>query len=676
MAHFLPNQIAKHIQITITVLMLPLLFFSCAKTDIDEPLISPDENITVELTQTEEGGLTYSAAFQGTEIIKPSALGIQFIDSTIYAGNIEIINFEKSSTDETWEQPWGEKRVIRNNYNEYKIETAAGSHQVNIYFRLFNDGVAFRYEIPKQENLDSLNIKKEYTEFAFTGNYPAWWIPAYQHDRYEYLYTKSPVNELDVVHTPLTLEVSDSLYVSIHEAALTDYASMVLRHTEDDHTLHGELVPWADGIAVKGSAPITSSWRTIHITKTPGELLTSSMILNLNEPNKLDDVSWIKPGKYIGIWWGMHIDKYTWGSGERHGATTEITKQYIDFAAEHGFDGVLVEGWNLGWDGDWANNLDSFNFTQPYPDFDIEELTRYAAEKGVGLIGHHETSAGVINYENQLEDAFQYYEELGITRVKTGYVGPKLDDKEWHHGQYGVRHYRKVVETAAKHHVMVNAHEPIKDTGIRRTYPNMMTREGARGMEFNAWSADGGNPPEHTTILPFTRLVGGPMDFTPGVFELEIESKPNNRVNTTLAKQLALYVVIYSPLHMASDLPENYEGEPAFQFIKDVPTDWEDTKVLESKIGDHITVVRKDRNSEDWYLGSITDESNRSFEIDLSFLEQGATYNAEIYKDGEDADYESNPTAIEITTKEVTSDDTLIIELAPGGGMAVRFEKL
>ncbi|WP_142456101.1 glycoside hydrolase family 97 protein [Gracilimonas mengyeensis] len=656
-------------------LIIPLLFISCSNTDINEPFTSPDEKITVEVNRTNEGGLTYSAAYQETEIIKPSALGIEFMDSTVYAGDIEILHFEKSSTDETWEQPWGEKRLIRNHYNEYKLETVAGGHQLNIYFRLFNDGVAFRYEIPEQENLDSLNIKKEKTEFIFADNYPAWWIPAYMPDRYEYLYKKSPINELEVVHTPLTLELNDSLYVSIHEAALTDYASMVLRQS-GTNTLHGELVPWSDGIAVKGSAPVTSSWRTIHITQTPGELLTSSMILNLNEPNKLEDTSWIKPGKYIGIWWGMHIDKYTWGSGERHGATTEITKKYIDFAAEHGFDGVLVEGWNIGWDGDWVNNLDAFNFTQPYPDFDIEALTEYAREKGVGLIGHHETSAGVTNYENQLEDAFQFYEDLGISRVKTGYVGPKLDGKEWHHGQFGVRHYRKVVETAAKHHVMVNAHEPIKDTGIRRTYPNMMTREGARGMEFNAWSADGGNPPEHTTILPFTRLVGGPMDFTPGVFELEIPSKPNNRVNTTLAKQLALYVVIYSPLHMASDLPENYEGEPAFQFIKDVPTDWEDTKVLQSKIGDHITVVRKDRNSEDWYLGSITDENSRTFEIDLSFLEKGVTYKAEMYQDGEEANYQSNPAAIKIASKEVTAEDTLTIDLAPGGGMAVRFERL
>jgi alpha-glucosidase len=427
-------------------------------------------------------------------------------------------------------------------------------------------------------------------------------------------------------------------------------------------------------------------WRTIQITDTPGGLITSYLILNLNEPNKLGDVSWIKPGKYVGIWWEMHLGISTWASGDKHGATTANAKRYIDFAAKYGFDGVLVEGWNLGWDGDWMQNSELFKFTTPYPDFDIDEVTRYAKQKDVRLIGHHETSGGILNYEQQMIDAFTFYKRLGVDAIKTGYVAQgqgikridadNKEQREWHHGQYMVRHYRKVVEEAAKHRIMLDVHEPIKATGIRRTFPNMMTREGARGQEYNAAWSKGNNPPEHTTIIPFTRGLAGPFDFTPGIFDIKnskVETK--NQVPTTLAKQLALYVVLYSPLHMAADLPDNYGTRPEpFQFIVDVPTDWQDTRVLHARIGDYVTIVRKDRNSEDWYLGSITDELGRVLEAPLHFLSPGKKYVAEIYKDGAEADWQRNPYDIEITKALVDNTSSLTLRLAPGGGQAIRFK--
>jgi alpha-glucosidase len=479
------------------------------------------------------------------------------------------------------------------------------------------------------------------------------------------------------------MAAANGLYLTIHEAALIDYPAMALKMGTNT-TLECDLYPWSNGTKVKASTPLQTPWRTIQIAENPGDLITSYLILNLNEPNKLEDTSWIKPGKYVGIWWGMHIGTYTWGSGPNHGATTENAMRYIDFASEYGFDGVLIEGWNLGWDGNWTANGDEFSFTQPYPDFDIQAVTEYAASKGVKLIGHHETGAAIQNYEGQMDAAFQLYQSLGVDTVKTGYVGwgqgiKHYDDRgyiqgvEWHHGQYMVAHYRKVIETAAKYHIMLDVHEPVKDTGERRTYPNMMTREGARGQEYDAWSEDGGNPPDHTTILPFTRMMAGPFDLTPGTFDLMIEAKPDNRVNTTLAKQLALYVVIYSPMHMASDLPENYIDQPAFQFIQDVPTDWRDTQVLDAAIGDAVTIVRQDRNSDDWYLGSITDENGRSLDVTLDFLDPDRKYVAEIYADGPDADWLDNLLSIKISQVLVDNGTSLTLDLAPGGGAAVRF---
>lgn len=650
---------------------------------------SPDGKIQVTF-MLNDGVPYYAVSRSGQDVIKPSRLGFVFKEAEPLNQNLAIVESRLDSFDETWTQPWGEVKEIRNHYNELEIdleETTGAPRKMTLVFRVYNDGLGFRYELPAQDNLSDFEIMDEETEFALSGSHKAWWIPAYRDNRYEYLYTESPVSFFSIkgfsgVHTPLTMETADGLFLSIHEANLTDYASMTLVGS-DDNTLLCDLVPWSDGVKVKASTPHQTPWRTIQIAENAGDLITSYLILNLNEPNKLEDVSWVKPGKYVGIWWGMHIGKYTWNLSDKHGATTENTKRYIDFAAKYGFPGVLVEGWNVGWHGEWTEHGYQFSFTTPYDDFDIEELSAYAAAKGVALIGHHETGAAVMNYEQQLEDAFAFYRDLGINTVKTGYVGwgqgiKRRDDAgnlvglEWHHGQYMVRHYRKVVETAARYHIMLDVHEPIKDTGIRRTYPNMMTREGARGQEYNAWGGEG-NPPEHTTILPFTRNLAGPFDFTPGIFDLFFEKyRPHGRVNTTLAKQLALYVVIYSPLHMAADLPENYEGHPAFQFILDVPVDWQDTKVLHAEIGDYVTIARQDRNSEDWYIGSITDENERTLETPLTFLEAGQKYVAEIYADGADADWESDPLSIDIYEAVVDSDTVLTLRLAPGGGQAIR----
>lgn len=638
----------------------------------------------------ENGSLRYRVTRFGREVIKPSRLGFILKNQTPLAWSFAVASSDKKVVDETWMQPWGEKKDIRNHYNELHIdlvEDTASSRKMTVVFRVYDDGIGFRYEIPEQPNLSKFEIMDELTEFALTGDHTAWWIGAYQWNRYEYLYQQSSVSAIDTVCTPFTMETSNGLYLSIHEAALTDYASMTLART-GGHILKADLVPWSDGVKVKASTPMKTPWRTIQIADTPGGLITSDLILNLNEPNKLGDVSgWVKPGKYVGIWWEMHLGTSTWASGEKHGATTENAKRYIDFAAKYGFDGVLVEGWNIGWDGDWMQNSDKFNFTTPYDDFDIEEVTRYAGDKGVRLIGHHETSGGISNYERQMADAFALYKRLGVRAVKTGYVShgqgiKRIDEKgetqrEWQHGQYMVRHYRKVVEEAAKHHILLDVHEPVHDTGIRRTYPNMMTREGARGQEFNAAWSEANNPPEHTTIIPFTRGLGAPFDFTPGIFDIHHSKvETNNQVPTTLAKQLALYVVIYSPLHMAADFPENYEARPEpFQFIVDVPTDWQDTQVLHASIGNYLTIVRQDRNSSDWYLGSITDEEGRVLEAPLDFLEPGKKYVAEIYRDGKKADWQSNPYDIEIENVPVDNATTLTLRLAPGGGQAIRFRE-
>lgn len=647
---------------------------------------SPGEVNEIRFALT-NGVPTYSVVRGGEVIVAPSRLGLKLKAEPSLDGDFRIIRTDFDPHDETWEQPWGEKRLIRNHYHGFRVELARRQSphlRLEIEFRAFDDGVGFRYLVPGQEGVSQFEIQDELTEFALPEDSRAWWIPAFEPNRYEYPYKASPIGELKSVNTPVTFETKSGLCLSIHEAALTDYAAMALTRTSGA-TLKADLFPWSDGAKVKTAAPMKSPWRTLQMADSPGGLITSYLILNLNEPNKLGDVSWVKPGKYVGVWWEMHLGLKTWGAGDKHGATTENTKRYIDFAAKNGFAGVLVEGWNEGWDGNWMANADKFNFTQPYPDYDLAGLAKYARDRGVFLIGHHETACGIKNYENQMADAFALCEKLGIKAVKTGYVcdDPKVEGwnelgeptREWHHGQFMVEHYRRVVELAAQDHIMLCVHEPIKDTGIRRTYPNMLSREGARGQEYNAWGGEGRNPPEHETILPFTRLLAGPMDFTPGIFHLKIDDiRPGNRVPSTLAKQLALYVVIYSPIQMAADLPENYEARPeAFQFIKDVATDWEDTVVVNAKIGDYVTIARHERHGDDWFLGSVTDEKARTLQAALTFLTPGRDYIAEIYRDGKGASYNGDPYPIEIVKQRVTSNQILTLQLAPGGGQAIRF---
>ncbi|KGO82647.1 alpha-glucosidase [Flavobacterium beibuense F44-8] len=655
--------------------LLALLFAGCSETkQTTHELASPNgEN---KITFSLNGNMpTYTVNHEEKEIITPSALGFVLKNEDL-TKDFELVDVQTSTHDDTWEQVWGEKKNIRNHYNEMVVKLQSKEkHNLEIQFRAFDDGVAFRYVFPKQNIKDSIFIMDEVTAFNLKEDGKAWWIPAYQENRYEYLYEASPVSTLDVVHTPLTIENKDGIVVSFHEANLVDFASMVLRHTEGSN-LKSELVPWADGVKVRTTETFTSPWRTIQIGKKPGDLITSYMILNLNEPNALTDTSYIEPFKYTGIWWGMHIGKYTFWESENQGATTKNAKEYIDFNNKEGINYLLIEGWNKGWTPAWyENRMHMFSFTENADNFDLEKVVEYGKSKGVNIIGYHETGSNLINYLKEIDEGFALYKRLGIHNVKIGQVGSKLNMKEWHHGQFGVNYYRYVLKKAAEYGLAVNFHEPIKDTGERRTYPNMMAREGSRGMEYNAWSE--GNPPSHETILPFTRLLSGPMDFTPGILDVEVtQGYPGKRVHTTAAKQLALYVTIYSPIQMLADLPENYEGNPAFQFLKDVPTDWEDTKVLNGEIGEYITTARKDVHSADWYLGSITNEKARDLEVSLDFLDADAQYEAQIYADAEGTDETHNPAKVSITKQNVTAKDKLTLKLGASGGTAIRFKKL
>ncbi|MFQ3180897.1 MAG: alpha-glucosidase [Polaribacter sp.] len=664
----------KYILKIIFCISIIFLLQNCKK-QTQHSISSPDTNICVTVLN-ENGKLTYEVTYKGKFVINPSKLGINFKNIEGLNKNLEIIEIKQKIIDEKWDQPWGEFKTVNNNYEEVVIslkEKEGEERLMNITFRVFNDGLGFRYEVPKQPNLDKVIISDELTEFIFSKENEVWWTPVHKENSYyESFYTKSKIAETDTINTPATFETKNGVYLAIHEANLTDYASMTLRKTSNK-SYEAELVPWSNGDKVYAIAPFKSPWRTIAITDKLGDLATSTLMLNLNEPCAIEDTSWIEPSKYIGIWWGMHLEKYTWGQGDKHGATTANAKKYIDFASKHGFNGVLIEGWNIGWDGDWTADGTNFNFLESYPDFDIEEVSRYGASKNVRLIGHHETAGAVTHYESQMEDAFKLYHKNAVNAVKTGYVNKYLDGKEWHDGQFGVRHYRKVIETAAKYKIMIDNHEPVKGTGLQRTFPNLMTQEGARGQEYDAWSSDGGNPPAHTTIIPFTRMLAGPFDFTPGTFNFDYESTNKARVQTTLAKQLALFVVIFSPQQMASDLPENYEGVQAFEFIKQVPVIWSDTKVLDAKIGEFVVTARKDWNSNDWYIGAITNEEQRSLSIDLSFLDKEIQYTAEIYTDGKGASYKENPYPIEILTKNVSNKDNLKLLLAPGGGTAIKF---
>ncbi len=553
---------------------------------------SPDGRISIIVDVDEGGAPRYSMSYQGALVMPAGFLGMRFESQPAFDDGFRIASSSPSTHDETWEQPWGERRFVRDRHNELLVHFESArtdGRKFDVRVRVFDDGFGFRYEVPSQPGYAGVNITDELTEFRLDPELAttAWWIPGRRYNRYEYLYQTTSLDAIHMAHTPMTVRLPSGLHLSFHEAALVDYAAYVIDQRRDG-VFKTNLTPWSDGVRVKTSTPFKTPWRTVQVAPNAAGLINSSLILNLNEPNKLGDVSWVEPGKYVGIWWAMHIKQATWGSGPMHGATTATTRRYIDFAAQNHFAGVLVEGWNVGWDGDWFHNGKQFRFTEPYPDFDLKGVTDYARRKGVRLIGHHETAADLGNYEPQMAAAFDLYESVGVRQIKTGYVADAGDIRridangvelhEWHDGQYTVNHHLRLLQEAAKRKISINSHEPVKDTGLRRTYPNWLSREGARGQEYNAWGSPV-NPPEHAAMLPFTRMLAGPMDYTPGVLDLTFEGLDGeHRVKHTLAKELSLYVVLYSPVQMAADLPENYaKHADAFQFIKDVPTDWDES---------------------------------------------------------------------------------------------------
>jgi glucan 1,4-alpha-glucosidase len=683
--------------ITAVVVILIAAIICNLQPNKDQQIIySPDSNIEVNFLFTNAGQPGYLVKYKNEIVIDESFFGFSFRDLAPLKEGLLLENISTSTFDETWEMPWGEKRLVRNHYNEMVIALAEKEglqRKLNIYFKVYDDGLGFRFEFPDHPEIEEVIIMDEHTQFNLTGDHQTWWIPG-DWDIYEHLFNTTKFTEIDAlskqnhpnlaqtyipensVNTPVTMRTAEGLHLSFHEANLTDYADMTLRIDAQNLMMESGLVGSERfGYKVKLSLPFATPWRTIQISETAGGLIESSLIVNLNEPNKLGDVSWFKPMKYAGIWWDMHIGTKTWDyAGGRHGATTEYTKEMIDFAAENGLGGVLVEGWNTGWEH-WIGFEDRegvFDFVTPYPDYDLKEVARYAKEKGVQLIMHHETSSAVTTYDQQMDTAYRLMQSLGMNSVKTGYVGKIIPKGEYHHGQWMVNHYRRALETAAKYNVAINAHEPIKATGIRRMLPNAIAREGLRGQEFNAWATDGGNPPEHLPIVAFTRMLAGPIDYTPGIFNIMLDPyKPDNRVNTTLAHQLALYVVIYSPVQMVPDLMKYYKGNPAFQFIRNVAVDWETTKVLNGEVGDFVTIARRERNGDNWFVGAITDENPRQLTIKLDFLEPGKNYIATIYKDGPQADWKNNPTDYVIQNIEVDAGSTLDLQLAPGGGTAI-----
>jgi alpha-glucosidase len=791
---------------------LPVILIFSLIACFDPPAIelsSPNGMIFIKI-QNSNDQILYQVSRNDRQIIQPSQLGLILGDNRSLTKGFIINTVITRTVDDHWSLPWGEVNTVKNHFNECRIlfrSSDKSGTAGEIIFRAYNDGIAFRYHVKQFGDETDIIIRDEITEFNLTEDAESWWVKAYQPSRYEYLYQSTKISEIDTVHTPFTMRFDDGIHLSIHEAGLVDYSSMQIAGTGSTR-LHCDLAPWSNGDKVRTTVPFKTPWRTIMITDSASELLASNLTLNCNEPNVLGDVSWVKPSKYVGIWWGMITGKWTWGTGFRHGATTERGKRYIDFAAENGFDEVLIEGWVKGWQGLFPSDSVTVSFTETTEDFDLREVQGYARSRGVSLQSYQETMAATHNYLAQIDSSFRLMNELGIRNVKIGQVGHLLDRKEFHYSQYGVDYYRKVLEKAAEHRISVNFHEPIKDTGERRTYPNMLTREGARGMEYNAWG-NRGNPPDHTTILPFTRLLNSPMDFTPGIFDILYEKldttedpeysvtfvvvdsgngfqnlrykgaesfwqnkkmtcdtsysgvdtvyrwtlgedmkrgewewgvsatdpltgnqnfwllsllrAPNRkllvnsdgnyegqttiiipkqadrviqqrpvmkeyvdmnefgvtqRVNTTLAKQLALYVIIYSPLQMASDFIENYVDQPAFQFIRDVPVDWDTTIVLNAEVGEYVTLARKDRHSHDWYLGSITNTDSRQFEVDLDFLDDDLRYEVEQYMDAEDTNWETNPLETKIDRQRVMPGDNYIVKLAPGGGQAVRFRAL
>ncbi len=673
---------------------------------------SPSKKITVSFSLTSSGEPMYQVSYLNQKNVEESTLGIALKDNNALDYGFTLLSQESKSVNETWQPVLGEQSSIQNTYNQvtYFLLQKETNRKLNIIFRVYNEGVAFRYDFPKQETLNHFIISDEKTTFNLVENHKAFWIPG-DYDSQEYAYNETKLSEIDNskldmnngigvksiaspyrVQSPLMLKSPSGVYINVFEAAVVNYPVMHLDVDVNKFDLKADLVPNAIGDKAYLQTPCVSPWRTIMISNDARDIVSSKMILNLNEPSKIKDTSWIKPMKYVGIWWEMHIGKATWdyagsqnaqnaADGQlkpsgKHGATTANTKRYIDFAAKHGFDGVLVEGWNVGWEdwfGNWKENV--FDFVTPYPDFNLKEVSDYAKSKGIKMIMHHETSGSVANYERHLDRAFELMQEFGYPALKSGYVGKIIPRGEYHDGQTMVNHYNFVAQRAADYKLMVNSHESSRPTGYHRTFPNYIAAEAARGNEFNAWSV--GNPPMHETILPFTRLLGGPMDYTPGIFEIKMnvyDAAKKEQVHTTLAKQLALYVTMYSPLQMAADLPENYEKHlDAFQFIKDVAVNWDQSVYLEAEPGDFLTVARKTKGKDEWFLGAITDENARTTTIELNFLTPAKTYKATIYEDGKDAHWEKNPKSYAIKTIQVTSNSKIKLNLTNGGGAAIRF---
>ena len=635
---------------------------------------SPDGAVTVTVG-VKNNQPYYTMNYHSKIIVLPSHLGFQ-VDNGNIGSHVKMTGKQYASKDETWSQVWGEDELVRNHYNELTVsfqEQTGAKKKMDVQFRVFNDGIGFRYILPEKIKGEKYCVQEELTEIALAHDAKAWSIPSNHTEYFEGIYTCDLLSKKDTVCTPLTIAYEDSLFRAIHEAALKDYASVNLtpRPAEKGVMLLTTLTPWQSGVKVYVEGELKTPWRTITIGKTAGDLMTSRMMLNLNEPTQIKDTSWIEPGRYIGIWWSIHKKQNTWEMGPQHGATTENVKRYMDFAARHGFSGVLAEGWNPGW-----GQGEQVTYLKSYPDFDIDEVCRYAQQKGVRFIGHMESWGRASLIEQEMDEAFAWYQKLGIRVVKTGYVGHLMDGKELAKSQYGIRHYRKVIETAAKYQIMIDNHEPAMPTGIQRTWPNLMTQEGVRGQEYNAWDRRGGNPPSHTVTLPFTRGLAGPTDFTPAIFNFS-EIVPGTHPHSTLAKQLGEFVVIYSPLQMAADAIENYEGQPALTFIESCPTTWSKTLVPNGEIGQYITVARRERGDGGrWFIGSITNETARQIELPLSFLDADTTYRAIIYEDAADADYETNPYAMTIRQTEVTRESILHLNLARSGGAAIRIEKV
>lgn len=647
---------------------------------------SPDGRTAVSVGIDNDGRAWYSVERDGSPLIARSLLGFLLTDGTNMVRGYKAEGTQTASADTRWELPWGERRYVRDHHNELLVrlrQPAGGQRAMNLRFRLFDDGVGFRYEIPEQPNMAVMNIADEVTEFDIARPGKAWWITGGEWNRYEQVYQETAIDAVATAHTPITMRLDDGTHLAFHEAALVDYSGMWFKRVEG-RKFRATLAPSSRGPRVVRGTPFTTPWRTIRITNTAANLVESDLELNLNEPNRLGDVSWVQPGKYIGIWWGMIRGDWSWAEGPKHGATTARTKEYIDFAARHGFRGVLVEGWNKGWNGTWFGFGDEFSFTEAVPDFDLKAVTDYARKKGVRLIGHHETGGNIAVYEAQLDDAMKLYGDLGVDWVKTGYVAdaggiiapgdkPGAVRMEYHDGQRMVQHHLKVVEAAARHKVSVNPHEPVKDTGLRRTYPNWVAREGARGMEYNAWGTFA-NGPDHEPTLVYTRMLAGPMDYTPGV--LSLKGQGSDVLASTLAKQLGLYLAIYSPIQMAADFIETLADHPReLAFIKAVPADWEDSKLVAGAVGDYAIFARKDRKSRDWYVGGVNDGTARDVAIALDFLDPGERYTATIYKDGEGATYLTEARhRIAYETRTVQRGDTLAAWLAPGGGLAVQLK--